>query len=418
MGNYGKLLLAGAMCCVLGPQVPAAEAARAQETVIYAFTGGLHGDSPDAGVIDVRGTLYGTTVDGGATYDGTLFSVDAHTGAEKVLVNFGSDFAGDVPSGGVIDVNGILYGTSSGGGNTDNGTVYSFDPKTGVATILHTFRDLTNGAYPLGGLVYANGLLFGTTFAGGAVRCNRTARAPGCGTVFSVDPGTGAETAVYAFRGKGDGHGPSASLLNVNGTLYGTTAYGGEPGGGGTVFSFDPATGREKVLWRFCSQPKCADGARPAASLIPVNGTLYGTTSYGGDDAMCKGEGCGTVFSLDPGTGSERTLYTFCTSGSDCRDGAEPFANLIYFHGKLYGTTAWGGPNDAGEIFTIDPATSAFKVIHSFGSGPDGGYPYAGLLDVHGTLYGTTAFGGAGDPHNPGAGCCAGAGTVFALEKP
>ena len=76
----------------------------------------------------------------------------------------------------------------------------------------------------------------------------------------------------------------------------GQTAQGGVGGCGsygcGTVFSLDPNTGAEKVLHSFCSQQNCTDGQSPYAGLIDVNGVLFGTT-YGGG-----AYGFGTVFAL------------------------------------------------------------------------------------------------------------------------
>jgi uncharacterized repeat protein (TIGR03803 family) len=81
------------------------------------------------------------------------------------------------------------------------------------------------------------GILYGTTGSGGGSRnCYY-----GCGTVFSIDPNTGVETILYAFRGGTDGATPAASLREVKGTLYGTTDAGGGTGcygyGCGTVFA-------------------------------------------------------------------------------------------------------------------------------------------------------------------------------------
>ena len=83
-------------------------------------------------------------------------------------------------------------------------------------------------------------------------------------------------------------------MIAVRGTLYGTTYYGGEDNDGGTVFSVD-STGVETVLHNF---GKRADGIYPQASLIDVNGTLYGTTFGGGTYGASNGEGGGTAFAL------------------------------------------------------------------------------------------------------------------------
>jgi uncharacterized repeat protein (TIGR03803 family) len=60
----------------------------------------------------------------------------------------------------------------------------------------------------------------------------------------------------------------------------------------------------ERVVYSFNGG---SDGAHPS-SLIKVNGTLYGTTIYGGSES-CE-NGCGTVFSVTP-AGAEKVVYTF-----------------------------------------------------------------------------------------------------------
>ena len=95
---------------------------------------------------------------------------------------------------------------------------------------------------------------------------------------------------LYSFKGGSDGAGPSG-LIDVNGKLYGTTGYGGTPGTYGTVFSISTTGYAETVLHRFGVSK---DGQHPGAGLLNVNGTLYGTTSDGGL------YGKGTVFALTP----------------------------------------------------------------------------------------------------------------------
>jgi len=140
---------------------------------------------------------------------------------------------------------------------------------------------------------------------------------------------------------------------------------------------------------------------------MSVNGALYGTTESGGTDCHDNGIGCGTVFSISP-SGSEKVLYAF-KGGSD---GEAPFADLIYFRGALYGTTAFGGGsgcngNGCGTIFKLAPDGTE-TVLHAFAGGNDGASP-AGLINIDGTMYGTTGSGG-------GTGCGGtGCGTVFSI---
>jgi uncharacterized repeat protein (TIGR03803 family) len=388
--------------------VPAAKAQT--ETVLYSFCSRQNctdGQDPAAGVIKERGKLYGTTSGGGANGDdGAVFSLDPKTGAESVRHSFGSGRDGLGPSAGLIRIKGTLYGTTvSGGRNYPEGTVFSLSPETGAETVLHSFAGgSSDGNWPEAGLVNVKGTLYGTTQNGGSGRC---ADNEGCGTVFAINPQTGAETVVYSLQGNGrDGALPRAGLIRIKDMLYGTTFTGGggscySDGGCGTVFSLDLKTGAETVVYYFCARTSCTDGAEPSAGLIDVNGILYGTT-YGGGTGTCYG-GCGTVFSIDPANNFEAVLHSFRNNGAD---GNFPEAALIDVGGTLYGTTAAGGARGGyGTVFAIAPRTGAETVLHSFpDNGPDGNTPIAGLLDVNGTLYGTTVWGGAhGD------------GTVFAI---
>jgi uncharacterized repeat protein (TIGR03803 family) len=384
---------------VAHPQpVSAVDAVTYNEKLLFSFDGG-DGAGPAASVIRLHGTLYGTTDNGGGAEAGSLFALDLKTGAEKVLASFV-----DNSSSSLLDIGGTLYGTTQGG-NFGAGTVFDFDLSTGALTTIHTFGGEGDGGIPADGLIKVKGTLYGTTLGGGANNG---------GTVFALDLSTGAESVLYSFCSQAncaDGMGPFASLINVNGTLYGTTASGAVPGcyeneGCGTVFVINRKTGKEKTLYSFCSQPNCADGGSPFASLILVNGILYGTTFVGGLTGCFSR--CGTVFSIDPSTGTEMVLYAFC-SQSNCADGAGPQASLIDVNGTLYGTTLNGGANGSGTVFSLDPSTGAETVLYSFCAQPnciDGAIPRAALINVNGKFYGTTEGGGA-----------YGYGTVFVLKQ-
>jgi len=149
----------------------------------------------------------------------------------------------------------------------------------------------------------------------------------------------GSERVLYSFTGT-DGEYPAP-------TLYGTTDSGGpDNSGAGTVFALDPKTGAETVLYAFCSQQNCTDGANSIAALIEVNGTLYGTTGYGGN------ANDGVAFALDPKIGTEKVLHSLC-SQQNCADGKISNALLTYAKGALYGTTLFGGTADDGTVFAL-----------------------------------------------------------------
>lgn len=363
--------------------------------VLYRFRDhGRDGARPQASLIDVNGTLYGTTQSGGAKGRGTVFSVTT-TGTEKVLHSFGRGFDGFSPFASLVNVNGTLYGTTESGGANDHGTVFSVTTD-GTEKVLYSFGGGSDGADPTADLVNVKGTLYGTTLLGGS-RCSGS----GCGTVFSITT-AGEEKVLYSFGGGSDGASPIAGLVNVTGTLYGTTGGGGTycitSRTCGTVFSVTTA-GTEKVLHRFAGG---SDGILPAAGLVDVKDILYGTTESGGGNGC--GAGCGIVYSISTG-GTEKVLYSF----RDGSDGADPVASLIEVGDRLYGTTDGYTFGSNGTIFSVT-TTGREKVLYNFGGGTDGADPGAALISVNGTLYGTTSSGG-------GYGCkrlgyC---GTVFAL---
>jgi uncharacterized repeat protein (TIGR03803 family) len=170
--------------------------------------------------------------------------------------------------------------------------------------------------------------------------------------VFAIDPATGAEQVIYGFSGGSDGSYPT-DLTALDGEIYGTTSAGGNSNascnsfGCGTVFTIDPKTGAKKIVYAFEGG---TDGWLPYAGVTAVGGVLYGTTGAGGSSA-CD-QGCGTVFSVDPATGEEHILHDF-QGGSD---GELPVGGLIAKDGKLYGTTNLGGNADNdGTVFALRP---------------------------------------------------------------
>jgi uncharacterized repeat protein (TIGR03803 family) len=412
--GLGAALLAG--CGETQPPIGAPgampqgrHAARSSYKVVYNFTGGSDGADPRAALIDVNGTLYGTTFEGGgsACYKyqgcGTVFSVTP-SGQETVLHAFtgGSDGAG--PSAALIDVNGALYGTTFHGGDSKCrnytgigcGTVFSITP-SGSENVLHTFTGPPDGAWPAAGLINVNGTLYGTTAEGGnSGGCRLGHPKIGCGSVYSITP-SGSENVLFRLVGPATGSYAAASLLDVNGTMYSATEFGGGGHGQGSVYSVT-ASGSGKLLHHFTY--KEGDGEAAAAGLIDVKGLLYGTLSSGGPHYS------GTIFSITT-TGTVKRVYSFAGRP----DGAYPRARLINVDGTLYGTTVDGGNRcssqsnaGCGTVFSVTTGGTE-QVLHAFSdNGSDGYHPYARLINVKGTLYGTTAYGGT---H--------GSGTVFAI---
>jgi uncharacterized repeat protein (TIGR03803 family) len=188
--------------------------------VLYTFVGVPDGETPYAPLIqDAAGNLYGTTYGGGLSGSGTVFKVDA-SGNETVLYSFTGGADESNPYGGVIrDAAGNLYGTTYLGGK-GAGVVFTINT-TGQESVLYSFTGRTDGGYPRAGLVQdGKGNLYGTTEGGGLPSCE-------CGVVFKVHT-NGEETVLHSFANVGDGAYPYAGLIrDSQGNLYGTTSGGG-----------------------------------------------------------------------------------------------------------------------------------------------------------------------------------------------
>jgi uncharacterized repeat protein (TIGR03803 family) len=378
-----------------------------QYKVVFNFGSSVYGYDgvyPLAGLINVNGTLYGTTEYGGSygygeyVGFGTVYSITTG-GAESVIHSFAGGSDGASPVAGLVDLDGMLYGTTSTDGAYGAGTVFSIRPTGEQYQVLHAFGSGSDGAEPMAGLVALKGKLYGTTYAGGAY---------GYGTVFSITTG-GKEAVLHSFTvspgsAGPDGSQPVAGMIAFKGKLYGTTEWGGT-GDEGTVFGMTTA-GAETMLYSF--QGSLPAGRHPVASLIAVKGNLYGTTQDGGAYSFNGG----TVFRINADGTHEVVLHSFGNGD----DGARPAAGLTYMHGKLYGTTYEGGTNTIGTIFSVTTKGKE-HVVHSFGEsyGNDGNGPLAGLLNVGETLYGTTQQGGIRLPSCPHSGNVCDWGTVFAL---
>jgi uncharacterized repeat protein (TIGR03803 family) len=197
-----------------------------QYRVVSQF-GSKGGSVPMAGLVFVKGLLYGTTATGGMHGRGTVFQINPKTGLRQIVHSFAGADGAD-PRATLIFWNGLLYGTTARGGANNSGTVYSLNPSTASERVLLSFNH-RNGAQPLGALTPDKGLMYGTTSAGGS---------EGEGTIFSVNPATGAEIVLHNFVST-DGAMPQAGLTLVNGVLYGTTLIGGQFNNG-SVFSIAP----------------------------------------------------------------------------------------------------------------------------------------------------------------------------------
>lgn len=328
------------------------------ETVLYSFQGAPDGEQPSQLVVDNQGNLYGTTGAGGISGDcfngscGTVFELSPTSEGwkETVLYRFEDGTDGGEPNSGLaIDSRGNLYGTTLSGGQTGCyggcGVVFELSPTQDGGwkeTVLYTFLKNRTGTFPNATVsLDAHGNLYGTS--GGGVYNN--------GAVFELSPSGNAwkVSALHEFTGGEDGSAPLVTpVLDAEGNLFGTFDDGGAHSGGG-VYELTPRTGEGWGETTIHSFGAVKDGYFAVGLNIASDGSLYGTTEFGGDPNC----GCGVVFQLSrSGTAWTQTvLHSF--SGSD---GEFPDSPLVFDSaGNIYGATNAGGASGNGVVFEITP---------------------------------------------------------------
>jgi uncharacterized repeat protein (TIGR03803 family) len=320
------------------------------DQLLYQFSGGDGWEPMGIAVpkkLDKTTPAFVTSFRGGAHSDGTLVVLQPNTSGGWTSLSaysFAGKPDGSAPMGPVIeDKSGNLYGTTCCGGADGFGTVYRVQHTASGYTesVLYSFQGGSDGDYPRGRLIDLDGVLYGTTVSGGSSR--------EFGTVFKLTPsGSGyTESIVYAFEGAPDGAEPYAGLCEgPDGALYGTTLEGGAGEYGGTVFKLtsNDSGWTESVLWRFNSFD--GDGESPWGSVtVDKHGVIYGTTVNGGYTQ--SGTSGGTFFTLTPKKGVyKEKLYDFVGSnGSGPESG--PSADG---RGNIYVATYAGGLHFDGVV--------------------------------------------------------------------
>jgi uncharacterized repeat protein (TIGR03803 family) len=334
-------------------------------TVLYSFTGGTDGASPQGGLFrDPTGKLYGTTWGGGASGRGTVFKLDT-SNILTTLYSFRGGSDGALPQSRLVSINGDVYGTTQYGGGsgcngTGCGTIFKIN-QLGRETILHRFYAYATGAYPQGLVRDSAGNLYGATLeGGGATQCLN-----GCGTVFKLDT-AGVFTVLYTFHnGSADGKSPSGRLIrDTNGIIHGVTESSEESNCNcGVVFRLDTNSNETAVHVFFGS----GGGDGPVGGLLDVGGTLYGTT-FGGGDLTCSLDGCGVLYQTGK-TGQYAVLHSF--AGAAAGDGRNSCTNAgcpaffgglaVGADGSIYGATWWGGTGTGCSVGSTLGCGTIFK---------------------------------------------------------
>ena len=300
--------------------------------------------------------LYGMTNLGGTQDEGVIMKFNPLTNRDTVVWNFGAGIDGTSPYSSLAygPANGLLYGMTYSGGHYLGGTIFSFNPTTKVESVLWNFGGGLDGLNPWGNIIYdaGKGLFYGMTSLGGA---NDE------GIIFSFNPTTHIEAILWSFGSGTDGVSPTGDLTYdaINGMFYAMTRRGGIHDSG-TIIRFNPATYQDTVVWNFGSG---TDGVSPYGSLVydTAQGLYYGMTFHGGTHDS------GAIISFNPSTNAENVVWNLAIG----TDGGLPVGSFIYNANNtlFYGETVSGGANRAGAIITFNPSTNAENVVWSFGSG-------------------------------------------------
>jgi serine protease len=285
------------------------------------------------------------------------------------LYTFTDAYDGSGPVGVTSDGFGNLYGTQEYGGTNGYGGIYEFTPSTLSFSVLYSFTDEDDGAYPVVPLVLgSDGNFYGTTTGDGESTF---------GTIFNISP-AGEFNPLHSLTGGSDGGSPEGTLVEGPGGLFYGTAYSGGSGYG-VIFTVD-SSGDYQPIHSFDFH----HGGGPYGGLVLASdGNFYGTTDYGGTNND------GTLFRLKPDQ-TFSSLFSFNNT-----NGASPSDNLVQgMDGKLYGRTYYGGAYGLGTVFSF-ATNGAFQLLFSF-DGTNGANPYPALFAGNdGNLYGLTTYGGA-----------------------
>ena len=319
------------------------------------------------------GGLYVSSGAGSDPGEVDLISPPASPGGawtQSALYTFTGTPDGAFPENLIVGADGSIYGATGRGGQYGYGTVFQLSPPSVAGgswaeTILYSFAGPPNDSEnPEWLLIGTNGSLYGVANGGNQ---SSECQFDGCGTVFQLAPpsspgGPWQEALIYEFQSVVDGYLPQFLVAAPDGTLYGSTTYGG-PGNGigyGTVFALTPPSSPGGAWTKTTLfNPNRGQGIYLGSLVYGADGNLYVTAATGG--ALCKGRTghvCGTVFEL-VAPSSAGAAWTFhmvhAFKGTKTHDGASPGGLAIAADGTIYGATVSGGNGNGGTIFQITP---------------------------------------------------------------
>ena len=332
-------------------------------SVVYSFVNPYENGTAAVGLVfDSANNLWGVSSSGGDTNNGTIFEITADGTFSRILSFDGTN--GSYPYGLQIGLDGKVYGATFRGGDFNDGVVFSVDG--GTFNLLHSFTGADGLTPSEGPTLGTDGALYGVTYDGQA----------SAGTVYRLS-GTSLTT-IHSFA-LADGAYPTSALsVGPDGNIYGTT-YSGGLCNRGAIFCLTPSG--VSLVHSF----HLDEGYNPSGGLLsPGDGYMYGTTSLAGQGFY------GGLYRLDV-SGNESVLHKFV--GNDAAYPAFELASDPNY--DLVGAGTSGGDFFQGAVYESGVLGYPVVALHSF-NGVDGSQPSGSPLRMSdGTLYGVTSSGGA-----------------------
>ena len=286
----------------------------------------------------------------------------ALAGTYKEIYRFRGTPDGAKPINKLTEVNGALYGVTYAGGARDRqrggwGTIFKVDPSSGAEPVAYTFHlpGEHKEALPYQTLLSANGLLYG------AIECDH-----GCpvSADFAFDPSSGSITKSQIFgNGNNDGAG---GMVVWRDRIWGAD-FGGA-NGSGSIFTLSKS-GKRTLAYSFPPLDEVGQPHFPESTPVPLGDLLYGSANLGGEYNN------GTIFAYNPASGVLKVLYAFTGN----KDVGGPTGDLTLVGQTLYGTNETCNSGCSGTLFAFDTQTGKLKTVHAFSGGRDGGFPSNGV---------------------------------------
>lgn len=320
--------------------------------------GGADGSNPRSRLTSIGNSLYGVcSSDVDLTGLGTIFRIQSDGTGFTVLHRFGSILAdGYRALGQPILFNGYLYGTTGNGGESSNGTVYRIKPDGSGYEVLKSFFQ-PDGVHPIE-LTLSGNTLFGTCFFGG----NAT---QGRGTFFEIDANGGVNI-LWSFTTT---YPPIGRLVAAGGILYGTafskTAFTQpriegrlHPLDVGEVVSIEKNGTNSTIVARLTGDLR---GDVSANGLVLSGDKLIGTLRGNSSSTITPPDSLiitraespetkAAIFLLNTNGIQTASIYAFSSE----KEGTWLNGDVVVDGEVLYGTAYAGGPAGGGTIFRLD----------------------------------------------------------------